>query len=50
MSTGPRKTLPIKILGSTGERKYFLDSMTGSKYIPINGEDSQIVDVRALAS
>lgn len=45
-----QKTLPLVIIGNTGNRKYYLDSITdgNNKYVQLNGKDYHIVDVRVL--
>lgn len=45
-----QETLPLVILGNTGNRKYYLDSIASgkSKYVQLNGQNSHFVDIRVL--
>lgn len=50
MNEFSQKTLPLVILGNTGNRKYYLDSITNgkSKYVQLNGQNLHFVDIRVL--
>ena len=42
------KTVPLQILGNTGNRKYYLDSLKNKKYVTIDGENTYLADVREI--
>lgn len=50
MNEFSQETLPLVILGNTGNRKYYLDSIASgkSKYVQLNGQNLHFVDIRVL--
>lgn len=42
------QTIPLQIIGNTGSRKYYLDSLANQKYVHIDGIKSYDADVRHI--